>query len=58
MSGLEDLFAQIENEPIPGGCDLCDAYQAVVTLSPGVHSLTVHHDDWCPVLRVARAEAN
>lgn len=58
MSDLEDLFNQIEDEPIPGGCDQCDAYQTVVTLSPGVHSLTVHHDDWCPALRAMKAGAN
>jgi hypothetical protein len=58
MNPLEDLFSQIEDQPIPGGCDVCDAYQTVETLTPGVHSLTVHHDDWCPVLRARKADAN
>lgn len=58
MGALEDLFGQIEDEPIPGGCDDCDAYQTMVTLAPGVHALTVHHDDWCPALRARNAETN
>ena len=58
MADLDDLFSQIEDEPIPGGCDQCDAYQTVVTVAPGVHSLTVHHDDWCPFLRAREAGAN
>jgi len=58
MSGLEDLFSQTEDQPIAGGCDQCDAYQTMSTESPGVYVLTVHHDDWCPVLRSMKAEAN
>lgn len=58
MTPLEVLFSQIEDQPIPGGCDQCAAYQTVVTLAPGVHSLTVHHDDWCPVLRAMKADSD
>jgi hypothetical protein len=58
MSDLEDLFSQIEEEPIPGGCEQCDAYQALVTLAPGVYSMTVHHDDWCPALNAMNPGRN
>ncbi len=55
---LTDLFELLADQPIPGGCDVCAAYQTLVTQSPGVHSLTVHHDRWCPVLRAMKAETN
>ena len=58
MSPTEDLFSQAENVPIPGGCDRCDAYQTVETPEPGVHVLTVHHDDWCELLRSRKAGMN
>jgi hypothetical protein len=58
MTSFDDLFSQIEDQPIPGGCDACDAYQTVEAVAPGVHSLTVHHDDWCPFLRARKAGAN
>ncbi len=55
---VEGLFEQIEGEPIPGGCDRCDAYQRVAEESTGVYRLTVHHDAWCPVLRSINARSN
>ena len=55
MSDLEDLFAQIEDEPVPGGCEGCDAYQILNEESPGVFVLTVHHDEWCRLYRAAKA---
>lgn len=58
MSELDDIFSQTENQPIEGGCDMCDAYQTVETLSPGIHIIHVHHDDWCPVLSAIKATAN
>ncbi len=58
MNPFEDLFGQIQGQQIPGGCDQCDAYQTVTTVAPGVHSLTVHHDTWCPVLRAIKARTN
>ncbi len=57
MSGLDDLFSQIEDEPIPGGCDSATRTRRW-TMTPGVHSLTVHHDDWCPVLRATKSGTN
>ena len=55
---LEDLFGQIEDEPIPGGCDRCDAYQTMSEESPGVFVLAVHHDDYCPTYRAMKAVTN
>ena len=55
---LDDLFTQAGDKPIPGGCDRCDAYQTIAELSPGVLSLTVHHDEWCPALKARKAAAN
>lgn len=36
---------------VPGGCSSCDAYQVVDATAAPVYRVTVHHDDWCPVLR-------
>jgi hypothetical protein len=58
MSALDDLFAQIEDQPFPGGCEHCDALQTVREESPGVYVLTVAHDDWCPALRAMKAGSN
>jgi hypothetical protein len=58
MTDLDDLFTQIEDQPIPGGCPRCDAFQTVESPVPGVHILTVHHDDWCELLRSRKAEMN
>jgi hypothetical protein len=58
MGALNDLLKQFGEQPVPGGCDLCDAYQTIEEVIPGVHSLTVHHDDWCPFLRSRDAETN
>jgi hypothetical protein len=58
MSRLDDLFAQFGGGQIAGGCDECDAYQSLESVAPGVHALTVHHDDDCPVLRSLAAETN
>jgi hypothetical protein len=55
---LDDLIAQTEDQPIEGGCDRCDAYSTVEAISPGVYSMAVHHDDWCPFLRARKAANN
>lgn len=60
MSALDDLFEQTEDQPIPGGCDQCDAYQ-VLTPDPvhdGIYHLQVTHDDGCPFLRAREARNN
>jgi hypothetical protein len=55
---LEDLFSQVEDQPIPGGCDTCDASQTIRVVSPGVWVMDVVHEDWCTVPRAADAETN
>ncbi|MGO8873694.1 MAG: hypothetical protein ACLQPH_20290 [Acidimicrobiales bacterium] len=55
---LDDLFAQTEERPIPGGCDRCAAFQTVEVQAPGVYVMNVHHDDWCPFLRSRSARTN
>lgn len=58
MSELDDLLRQFAGEPIPSGCDYCNADQLLEELSPGMHVLTVRHDDDCPVLRASRSRRN
>lgn len=53
---LAELFGPLDGARIPGGCDDCDAYQIVEPASPGVWSIGVHHDDWCPTLRRLEAK--
>jgi hypothetical protein len=55
---FDDIFSQIEDQPIIGGCHMCDAYQVLETLEPGVHSLIIHHDDDCPILLASRSRTN
>lgn len=49
--GLVNALGPLDGGEIPGGCELCDAYQTVRPVEAGVWDITVHHDDWCPVLR-------
>ncbi len=58
MSGLDDLLSRLGDEPVPGGCDLCNATQTFETVSPGVHVLHVEHEDHCPEMRARKAEEN
>lgn len=51
---LDDLAARIGDQRVPGGCDDCDAYQTMTRPSPGVFSVTVHHDSSCPWLLRSR----
>lgn len=46
-----DVFGRLDGQRIPGGCDRCNAYQTVHPIVAGAWRVTVHHDDWCPVLR-------
>jgi len=58
MGSLSDLLNQFGDKRIPGGCDLCDAFQTIEQVEPGIHALTIHHDDWCPFLRSRSAGSN
>jgi hypothetical protein len=42
---------------IPGGCDICDAYQVPQVIDQGIIVIHIHHDDWCPILAAHSAEA-
>lgn len=51
QDAMANALGPMDGAQIPGGCDQCDAYQTVTPVEVGVWSLTVHHDDWCPILR-------
>jgi hypothetical protein len=55
---MSDFFTALAGKELDGSCDRCDAYQTVETVSPGMHMIRVHHDDWCPFLRAMNAETN
>ena len=42
---------------IPGGCHTCNAYQEIRAdhYGPNLHSIAIHHDDWCPTYQRMRA---
>lgn len=46
-----NLFGPLDGAQIPGGCEHCDAFQTVDAVEAHIWSLTVHHDDWCPILK-------
>jgi hypothetical protein len=50
------IIASLDGAQVPGGCDHCDAYQTVRAHAdgPGLHKITVHHDEWCPWWRRTR----
>ncbi len=58
MSAFEDMFEQIEEQPVPGGCEICDAYQTFESVRPGFTIINVCHDDWCPIIRAREAWGN
>lgn len=58
MSAFDELFREAEGKRIPGGCDQCEAYQIVESVSPGVWHLAIRHDADCPILRASRAGTN
>jgi hypothetical protein len=54
------MLAALDGAQIPGGCDHCDAYQKVTAHAhglPGIHMISVFHDDDCPWY-LARQEAS
>jgi hypothetical protein len=58
MSARPDLFDHLEEGPMPGGCNFCDAYLTAEVPFRGVYLVHVHHDDRCPVLRSRAAGSN
>lgn len=53
-----ELFEPTEDRPIPGGCEVCDAFQVMERLGDGMWVMHVAHDEWCPVLKAMHAGAN
>lgn len=51
ISEIDEMFAAVAGQQIPGGCDDCHAYQRVVQDSPGIWICRVHHDSTCPFYR-------
>jgi hypothetical protein len=51
------MITALDGARIPGGCEDCDAYQDVTANAdgPGLHKITVRHDDWCPWLAARRS---
>ena len=48
--------AALDGAVIPGGCDTCHAEQHVRQEQPGMWSIGVHHDDWCPTWQRIQAQ--
>jgi hypothetical protein len=38
----------LDGAVIPGGCDTCNAEQTLRQEQPGMWSIGIAHDDWCP----------
>ena len=60
MSAIDDLFGDLEDEPLRGGCDRCNAYQTMKAdpVHDGIFYLEIHHDACCPFLRAKAAGSN
>jgi hypothetical protein len=52
---LRSVLGPLDGSRIPGGCDDCDAYQTAHPVAPGIWTIRVHHDHWCPFLRELEA---
>lgn len=50
QTAMARALGPLDGARIAGGCDSCDAYQTARPASAGVWRITVHHDDWCPVV--------
>ena len=48
MSALDNVFAELAERRIPGGCNDCDAYQRMTQAAAGLWVLGVFHDAGCP----------
>jgi hypothetical protein len=55
---VSDFLASIDGARIPGGCDVCDAYQVIQARAGhrDVHLIKVFHDNDCPVLASQQGE--
>jgi hypothetical protein len=48
---VRDVLGPLDGARIPGGCDVCNAYQVPQCIGHKAWVLHVYHDDWCPLLR-------
>jgi hypothetical protein len=47
---MVNILGPLDGARVLGGCEHCDAWQTVSAVSAGVWGITVHHDDWCPIV--------
>lgn len=45
----------LDGAVLPGGCGTCNAEQNLVQVRPGIWSIGIAHDDWCPTWRRIQA---
>jgi hypothetical protein len=50
MNTVDEMFAGLVGQEIPGGCDTCAAIQTLHREDVGIWRLSVAHDEWCPTL--------
>lgn len=50
MPSNASVLEALVGRRLPGGCDDCDAYQAVERIDGALYVLTVHHNPDCSVL--------
>ncbi|MEV4863099.1 hypothetical protein [Streptomyces ossamyceticus] len=48
--------ALLDGATIPGGCDTCNAEQRITQLEPGMWTIGIAHDDWCPTWKRIQAQ--
>ena len=48
---IRDVLQSLDGLEVVGGCDHCDAYTSMRTVTGGVFIQTIHHDDWCRFYR-------
>lgn len=48
--------AELDGAVIPGGCDTCNAVQTIRQDQPGLWSIGIAHDDWCPTWQRIQAQ--
>ena len=54
MTTLTELFMEVEDHLVPGGCDDCASWELREYVAPGVRNSRVFHDPACPVLAAGR----
>ena len=54
MDTLTELFMEVEDHLVPGGCDDCAAWELREHVEPGVRRSRVFHDPGCPALATER----